>query len=153
MQKSPLYYYFRNLDYVESRDERGERALMNAEDLLDGYLMHQPREEEGVDDLLRWFQKPLAIMTKISGGKYEGDRHLFAEAEDAGFAGLGLRNTGIREPISLVPRAKHNRNGLGFRPSQKRNRKRKEGKNGKIGFLLGKKEEEDRTLLLSRLHF
>ena len=111
---SPLYYHFRNMDYVEARDERRERAQMAAEDWPQegaaGAGAEAGEVEEGALGC-EWWRRPLGVMQAISRGTYPG-----AAGEDAEggieFAGLGVDGSGRKQPVSA--RDNPPRTGLGF---------------------------------------
>lgn len=99
------------MEYVQAKDERQENAMMNREDKADFLLL---RDEEPVDSgnrgsstNFKWFQKPLELMVRMSKGKY-------GCGGGVSFMGLGVNNTGIREPVALKERLNTDRKGVGF---------------------------------------
>ena len=114
------------MEYVQAKDERQENAMMNREDKADFLLL---RDEEPVDSgnrgsstNFKWFQKPLELMVRISKGKYRCSGG--GGGDGVSFMGLGVNNTGIREPVALKERLNTDRKGVGFRRRKKKNKKK-----------------------------
>ena len=112
------------MEYVQAKDERGENAMMNAEDKEDHLYRTLTDEEPGDNHTFQWFQKPLELMVRMSKGKYKGGGVGRGRDHQGLFMGLGVNNTGIREPVSLKERLNTDRKGVGFRRRKKKKTKK-----------------------------